>query len=155
MYKESFIINRNTLLHVLLTACNPNVTVTRSSPWRRPSRVETCRSVLRLMIKLSLCILLVISVFEDSHIYFEDPIPLRAQWIKADVLMRVTSVVKGYTGYGVLMLDCQVCGLCIYDLVFNKEHCVSSTKSATVIIRKGGEAYTHLCPSERSILSRE
>jgi hypothetical protein len=34
--------------------CNPSVTVT-SSPWRRPSRVETCRNVLRLMIKLSLC----------------------------------------------------------------------------------------------------
>jgi hypothetical protein len=93
MYKERFIINRNTLLHVstLLghlqgelsvcqartaegsrpqkqrstqstphshstVKCNPSVTVTESSPWRWPSRVETCRSVLRLMIKLSLCI---------------------------------------------------------------------------------------------------
>jgi hypothetical protein len=108
MHKESFIINRNTLLHVstllghlqgelLVTVtlglhftvewecavdcalrcfwrrelsavrrstahshstvkCNPSVTVTRSSPWRWPSRVETCRSVLQLMIKLSLCI---------------------------------------------------------------------------------------------------
>jgi hypothetical protein len=36
--------------------CNPSVTVTESSPWRWPSRVETCSSVLRLMIKLSLCI---------------------------------------------------------------------------------------------------
>jgi hypothetical protein len=36
--------------------CNPSVTVTESSPWRWPSRVETCRRVLRLMIKLSLCI---------------------------------------------------------------------------------------------------
>jgi presenilin-like A22 family membrane protease len=36
--------------------CNPIVTVRKSSPWRWPSRVETCRSVLRLMIKLSLCI---------------------------------------------------------------------------------------------------
>jgi hypothetical protein len=36
--------------------CNRSVTITKSSPWRWPSRVETCRSVLRLMIKLSLCI---------------------------------------------------------------------------------------------------
>jgi hypothetical protein len=36
--------------------CNLSVTVTKNSPWRWPSRVETCRSVLRLMIKLSLCI---------------------------------------------------------------------------------------------------
>jgi hypothetical protein len=36
--------------------CNPSVTVMKSSPWRWPSRVKTCRSVLRLMIKLSLCI---------------------------------------------------------------------------------------------------
>jgi hypothetical protein len=36
--------------------CNLSVTITNSSPWRWPSRVETCRSVLRLMIKLSLCI---------------------------------------------------------------------------------------------------
>jgi hypothetical protein len=36
--------------------CNLSVTVTKSSPWRWPSRVETCRSVLPLMIKLSLCI---------------------------------------------------------------------------------------------------
>jgi hypothetical protein len=36
--------------------CNPSVTVTKSSHWRWPSRVETCRSVLRPMIKLSLCI---------------------------------------------------------------------------------------------------
>jgi hypothetical protein len=42
--------------------CNPSVTVTESSPWRWPSRVETCRSVLRLMIKLFVH-LLVISVF--------------------------------------------------------------------------------------------
>jgi hypothetical protein len=36
--------------------CNLGVTTTESSPWRWPSWVETCRSVLRLMIKLSLCI---------------------------------------------------------------------------------------------------
>jgi hypothetical protein len=36
--------------------CNPSVTITKSSPWRWPSRVETCRSVLRLKIKLSFCI---------------------------------------------------------------------------------------------------
>jgi hypothetical protein len=36
--------------------CNLSVTITESSPWRWPSRVETCRSVLRLMIKLSLYI---------------------------------------------------------------------------------------------------
>jgi hypothetical protein len=36
--------------------CNLSVTITKSSPWRWPSRVETCRSVLRLIIKLSLCI---------------------------------------------------------------------------------------------------
>jgi hypothetical protein len=36
--------------------CNLRVTITKSSPWRWPSRVETCRSVLQSMIKLSLCI---------------------------------------------------------------------------------------------------
>jgi hypothetical protein len=36
--------------------CNLSVTITKSSPWRWPGRVETCRSVLQLMIKLSLCI---------------------------------------------------------------------------------------------------
>jgi hypothetical protein len=36
--------------------CNLSVTVTKSSPWRWPSRVETCRSVLQLIIKLALCI---------------------------------------------------------------------------------------------------
>jgi hypothetical protein len=36
--------------------CNLSVTITISSPWRWPSRVETCRSVLQLMIKLSLWI---------------------------------------------------------------------------------------------------
>jgi hypothetical protein len=35
--------------------CNLNVKITKSSPWRWPSRVETCRGMLRLMIKLSLC----------------------------------------------------------------------------------------------------
>jgi hypothetical protein len=38
------------------TKCNLSVTITKSSPWRWPSRVETCRCVLQLMIKLSLCI---------------------------------------------------------------------------------------------------
>jgi hypothetical protein len=36
--------------------CNRSVTVKKSSPWRWPSRVEIRRSVLQLMIKLSLCI---------------------------------------------------------------------------------------------------
>jgi hypothetical protein len=36
--------------------CNLSVTIKKSSPWRWPGRVETCSSVLRLMIKLSLCI---------------------------------------------------------------------------------------------------
>jgi hypothetical protein len=36
--------------------CNRSVTITKSYSWRWPSRVETCRSVLQLMIKLSLCI---------------------------------------------------------------------------------------------------
>jgi hypothetical protein len=36
--------------------CNLSVTITKSSPWRWASRVETCRSVLQLIIKLSLCI---------------------------------------------------------------------------------------------------
>jgi hypothetical protein len=43
--------------------CNLSVTVTKISPWRWPSRIETRRSVWQLMMKLSLCILLVISVF--------------------------------------------------------------------------------------------
>jgi hypothetical protein len=34
--------------------CNLSVTTTESSPWRWPSRVETCRSVLQLM-KKTLC----------------------------------------------------------------------------------------------------
>jgi hypothetical protein len=38
------------------TKCNLSVTITKSSPWRWPSRVETCSSVLQLMIKLSFCI---------------------------------------------------------------------------------------------------
>jgi hypothetical protein len=42
--------------------CNPSVTVTESSPWRWPSRIETCRSVLRLMIS-SLCAFVGDSVF--------------------------------------------------------------------------------------------
>jgi hypothetical protein len=42
--------------------CNLSVTMTKSSPSRWPSRVETCRSVLRLMIKLFVH-LLVASVF--------------------------------------------------------------------------------------------
>jgi hypothetical protein len=48
---------------------NPSVTVTESSPWRWPSRVETCRSVLRLMIKLSLRIYwwLVFSVWYSAR----------------------------------------------------------------------------------------
>jgi hypothetical protein len=36
--------------------CNLSVTITKRSPWRWPSRVETCRSVLQLMIRPSLCI---------------------------------------------------------------------------------------------------
>jgi hypothetical protein len=36
--------------------CNLGVTATKCSPWRWPSRVDACRSVLRLKIKLSLCI---------------------------------------------------------------------------------------------------
>jgi hypothetical protein len=36
--------------------CNLSITITKSSPWRWPSRVETCRSVLHFRIKLSMCI---------------------------------------------------------------------------------------------------
>jgi hypothetical protein len=36
--------------------CNLSVRITKISPWRWPSGVQTCRSVLRLMMKLSLCI---------------------------------------------------------------------------------------------------
>jgi hypothetical protein len=36
--------------------CNLSVTITKRSPWRWLSRVETCRSVLQLLIKFSLCI---------------------------------------------------------------------------------------------------
>jgi hypothetical protein len=36
--------------------CNLSVTTAKSSPWRWPRRVETCRSVLQLMTKLFLCI---------------------------------------------------------------------------------------------------
>jgi hypothetical protein len=50
--------------------CNPSVTVTKSSPWTCSSRVETCRSVLRLMIKLSLCICWWL-VFLYSRIIYE------------------------------------------------------------------------------------
>jgi hypothetical protein len=120
MHKESFVVNRNTLLHVstllghlqgelfvIVTLmlhfivewecavdcvlrcflrrelcstqstahshstikCNLGVTITKSSPWRWPSRVETCRSVLRLMIKLSLwvCWWLVFCINSDGQ----------------------------------------------------------------------------------------
>jgi hypothetical protein len=42
--------------HILtqLIKCKLSVTITKRSPWRWPSSVKTCRSVLRLMIKLSL-----------------------------------------------------------------------------------------------------
>jgi hypothetical protein len=89
---KSFIINCNTLLHVstlwsrlasrdrseftppkttLYTVSStfslnykvqPSVTITKSSPWRWPSRVETCRSMFQLLIKLFVH-LLVTSVF--------------------------------------------------------------------------------------------
>jgi hypothetical protein len=36
--------------------CNHSVTTAESSPWRWPSRVETCRSVLQVMRKNPLCI---------------------------------------------------------------------------------------------------
>jgi hypothetical protein len=36
--------------------CNLSVTITKKFSLKRPSRVETCSSVLQLMIKLSLCI---------------------------------------------------------------------------------------------------
>jgi hypothetical protein len=51
--------------------CNLSVTVRESSPWRWPSRVETCRSVLRLMIKLFLCICwwLVLFVFLSFFLF--------------------------------------------------------------------------------------
>jgi hypothetical protein len=56
----------NSTSHSTIT-CNLSVTITKSSPWRWPSRVETCRSVLQLMIKLSLCICwrLVFFIVED------------------------------------------------------------------------------------------
>jgi hypothetical protein len=39
--------------------CNLSVTITKSSPWRWSSRVETCRNVLQLMIKLFVHLLVV------------------------------------------------------------------------------------------------
>jgi hypothetical protein len=52
--------------------CNLSVTITKSSPWRWPSRVETCRSVLRLMIKTLFVNLLVISVFVHFTVFAGD-----------------------------------------------------------------------------------
>jgi hypothetical protein len=52
--------------------CNLSVTATESSPWRWPSRVETCRSVLQLMKKLFVH-LLVIKVFESKELLREGP----------------------------------------------------------------------------------
>jgi hypothetical protein len=49
--------------------CNRSVTTTESSPWRWPSRVETCRSVLQLMKKLFVH-LLVINVFFCYFLFF-------------------------------------------------------------------------------------
>jgi hypothetical protein len=46
--------------------CNLSVKITKSSPWRWLSRVETCRSVLRLMIKLSLCVCWWLVFFRDN-----------------------------------------------------------------------------------------
>jgi hypothetical protein len=56
--------------------CNLSVTITRSSPWTWPSRVETCRSVLQLMIKLFLCIcwwlVFLYNIAHMEHIKFEN-----------------------------------------------------------------------------------
>jgi hypothetical protein len=43
--------------------CNHSVTTAESSPWRWPSRVETCRSVLQVMKKIPLCICLCLMFF--------------------------------------------------------------------------------------------
>jgi hypothetical protein len=68
IFRENFFVIVTLRLHFIVRStqstahshstvkCNPSVTVTKSYPWRWPSRVETSRSVLRLMIKLSLCI---------------------------------------------------------------------------------------------------
>jgi hypothetical protein len=63
--------------------CNLSVTITKRSPCRWPSRVETCRSVLRLTIKLSLCIcwwLVFLSkspLFNGNTRLFEKPLLLQ------------------------------------------------------------------------------
>jgi hypothetical protein len=49
------------------TKCNLSVMITKNSPWRWPSRVETWRSVLQLMKKLFVH-LLVISVFSKLYV---------------------------------------------------------------------------------------
>jgi hypothetical protein len=52
--------------------CNFSVTTTKSYPWRWSRRVETCRCVLQLMIKLSLCICwwLVFFIFINVFLLF-------------------------------------------------------------------------------------
>jgi hypothetical protein len=69
MYKESFIISCNTLLHVSTLLGHlqgelfcyrytkvAKVKITKKFSLKMTQQVETCSSVLQLMIKLSLCI---------------------------------------------------------------------------------------------------
>jgi hypothetical protein len=51
--------------------CNLSVTTTESSPWRWPGRVETCRSVLQLMIKLSLCVCWWLVFFVSTRLFID------------------------------------------------------------------------------------
>jgi hypothetical protein len=74
--------------------CNLSVTITKSSPWRWPKRVETCRSVLRLMIKLSLCICWWL-VFSYFNIFFCGPV-LQQYATRTNVLEQNTNC-RSYT----------------------------------------------------------
>jgi hypothetical protein len=52
--------------HFITIKCNHSVTTAESSPWRWPSRVETCRSVLQVMKKNPLCICWCLMFFVTS-----------------------------------------------------------------------------------------
>jgi hypothetical protein len=72
--------------------CNLSVTITKSSPWRSTSRVGTCRSVLRLMVKLSLCICwwLVFLFNKFSELYLHNDVQYESQQPQRKCWHRVT-----------------------------------------------------------------
>jgi hypothetical protein len=102
--------------------CNLSVTITKICPWRWPSRVETCRSVLQLMIKLSLgiCWWLVFS-YNTKWIYLatsEPTLQLICSQNKRAECNRTHVPVCGIREN--LQWNC-ICGRKVHGLLWNKE----------------------------------